>query len=280
MELIDIIRRQMPPQPWAEGEKIPWNDPEFSRRMLREHLSQAHDAASRRFEFIDRHVQWIHQALLSSQPGRILDLGCGPGFYLERLARLGHSMVGIDFSPASIAYARQSVQDLPVEILEADIRQADFGDGYDLVMFIYGELNVFRPAQARDIISKAYAALKPGGRLLLEVSTYTSVRRIGQAPASWDASEQGLFSDQPHLVLTESFWDAGASVATERFFILDAATGNLSRMAASTQAYSREQYKNLLEGVGFQQIAFFANLFGEMGEPGEVFPITAVKSSV
>ena len=43
--LLDLIRREAAPEPWAEGEKIPWDDPGFSRRMLEEHLSQAHDAA-------------------------------------------------------------------------------------------------------------------------------------------------------------------------------------------------------------------------------------------
>ena len=53
MELSKIIARTIPPKPWIEGEKIPWNDPEFSKRMLKEHLSQNHDAASRRFEIIE-----------------------------------------------------------------------------------------------------------------------------------------------------------------------------------------------------------------------------------
>jgi hypothetical protein len=43
MDLMDIIRRQAVPEPWSEGEKIPWNELGFSRRMLLEHLSQDHD---------------------------------------------------------------------------------------------------------------------------------------------------------------------------------------------------------------------------------------------
>ena len=107
LKLLDIINRQRVPQPWAEGEKIPWNDPGFSGRMLNEHLSQEHDAASRRFEIIDRHVGWIHEQVLGGNPTCILDLGCGPGLYTSRLAKLGHRCVGIDFSPASIAHARE-----------------------------------------------------------------------------------------------------------------------------------------------------------------------------
>lgn len=131
MKLIDIIHRQSNPQPWSEGEKIPWNDPAFSKRMLKEHLSQAHDAASRRSETIDAQVDWIHQVVLKGRPSRILDLGCGPGLYTSRLADLGHSCTGIDFSPASIAYAKEqaTARNLHCLYTEADIRSAEYGSG-------------------------------------------------------------------------------------------------------------------------------------------------------
>ena len=104
MRLIDIVHRLPDAIAWREGDNIPWSEPEFSARMLREHLTQDHDMASRRAELIDRHVAWIHQELLGGQPSRVLDLGCGPGLYSSRLARLGHTCTGVDYSPASIAY--------------------------------------------------------------------------------------------------------------------------------------------------------------------------------
>ena len=165
MNLLDIVDRQRIPRPWAEGEKIPWDDPEFSKRMLKEHLSQAHDAASRRSEIIDVHVGWIHNHVLKGEPTRVLDIGCGPGLYTQRLARLGHQCTGIDFSPASIAYAREQAEraGLDCKYIQADIRTADFGEGYGLVMFIFGEFNVFRPAEAKDLLIKAHRALVPNG---------------------------------------------------------------------------------------------------------------------
>ena len=92
---------------WHGAYKIPWDDADFSRRMLAEHLSQDHDMASRRAEWIDRQVAWIHDALLDGQPASVLDLGRGPGFYSHRLTRRGHRCHGIDFGPASIEYAQQ-----------------------------------------------------------------------------------------------------------------------------------------------------------------------------
>ncbi len=269
MNLLDIVNRPPTPEPWAEGEKIPWNDPDFSARMLKEHLSQEHDAASRRFATIDMHVAWIHQHVLGDNPTRILDLGCGPGLYVSRLARLGHTGVGIDFSPASIAYAKAQAmrENLPVTYLETDIRRAEYGAGYGLAMLIYGEFNVFSLADAQLILKKAQRALRPGGRLLLEPHTFDAIQKTAKFPNSWYTTSSGLFSEQPHLCLTENFWDDEQKTATERYFIIDAATGFVTRHAATMQAYTDEEYELLLAKCGFHDVRFYPSLTGEVEEP-------------
>lgn len=85
--LHDLITRRTPPVPWEEGENIPWHEPAFSERMLFEHLNQDHDLASRRLALIDAQVDWIHRNLLHERAAQVLDLACGPGLYLNRLAR-------------------------------------------------------------------------------------------------------------------------------------------------------------------------------------------------
>ena len=134
---------------WDGAYKIPWDDPDFSRRMLAEHLSQDHELASRRVEWIDRQVEWIHSGLLGGQPAEVLDLGCGPGFYAHRLTSLGHRCRGIDFGPASIEHARKHNPDPSrCEFILDDIRHAAFGGPYDLAMLLYGEVNVFPPPRS------------------------------------------------------------------------------------------------------------------------------------
>jgi SAM-dependent methyltransferase len=280
MNFLDLIHRASPPAPWAEGDKIPWNNPDFSRRMLREHLSQAHDAASRRSSIIDEHVAWIHRALLNNRSSRVLDLGCGPGLYSSRLAQRGHSCVGIDFSPASIEYARDfaQAQQLACEYQLADVRHADFGTGYDLAMFVFGESNVFRPAELQSILSEAHAALNDGGRILLEVHPLEVVQRLGHQRATWYSLSQGLFSDQPHLVLFESFWDEAQRVAIERFYIVDAETAEVTAHASSMQAYTDEQYRYALQIAGFMDITFYPSLIGTPDErQPDLFAIVASK---
>lgn len=253
VNLSELIQRQPEPYPWSEGEKIPWDNPGFSQRMLQEHLTDRHDAASRRVAIIDRHVDWIHDEVLQQQPSRILDLGCGPGLYMRRLAHLGHDCSGIDFGPASIEFAREQARagNLSSQYHLGDIRQVAYGEGFDLVMLIFGELNVFHPDDAWLILRKSREALLPGGQLLLEVHTYDAVQRIGTAPANWRTSKRGLFSPKPHLLLEESFWNENQHAATTRYYVVDAETAEVDRYAASVQAYTDEEYRSRIVASGF-----------------------------
>lgn len=247
VQLIDIVRRASQPEPWSEEEKIPWDEWEFSRRMLAEHLSQVHDGASRRAERIAAQVEWIDATLLRRRPAAVLDLGCGPGLYTLALAELGHRCTGIDFGPASVAHAREQAAQakLAVDIVLGDVRAVDYGGPYDLVMMIYGEFNVFRPADARRILHKACGTLAPEGMLLLEAHTWDAVRAMGQQAPQWRAKESGLFAATPHLVLDESIWHAQAQVAQSRHYVVDALTGDVQRYGQCVQAYTLDEYRAL-----------------------------------
>lgn len=275
MNLREILERNPALQPWVEGERVPWDDAAFSKRVLKEHLAQENDAASRPILKIKKHVEWIHRTVLAEKPGRILDLGCGPGLYLTRLARLGHTCAGIDCAPASIEYARQHAAP-GCSYQLADLREAEYGSDYDLILLIFGAFNLFRPEDAHRVLAKACAALKPGGRLLLEISSLDAVDQIGNQPAMWYSAEAGLFSDQPHLCLMETFWNEDLTVATERFFILNAATGQVTRHAASTQGYDEGQIESSLREAGFGEVGFYPSLTGEpSAEEGDFWVVLA-----
>src|SRR5439155_1631346 len=59
--------------------------------------------------------------------GRVLDVGCGTGYLLERLAGRGFSGVGVDLSPRSVEHARERLR-----AVGADGRlRAEVGSAYD-----------------------------------------------------------------------------------------------------------------------------------------------------
>ena len=279
MKLADLVARE-PVVPWIDDGKIPWHEPAFSERMLREHLSQEHDRASRRFETIDQHVSWIHGHVLGGTAARVLDLGCGPGFYTARLARLGHRCVGIDFSPASVSHARSEAEReaLACEYRLEDLRGADFSSGFDLVLLTFGELNTFPPSDAKALLAAARGALAPSGALVVEAHSEERVRSIGAQPPTWLATRQSVFSDDPHLYLKECAWHPESQAATEQYFVVSLRSAETIRYLSTTQAYADAEYLELLRDTGFPETEHHASLAGNSAEADEgLFVLVARK---
>lgn len=250
MDINTLISASRHIQLSEDESKIPWDEPAFSQRMLANHLSQDHDWASRRQSVIEQQVKWIANQLL---PGaQILDLGCGPGFYTHRLAELGFHCTGVDFSPASVSWARLQAQNanLNIDYVQQDIRTYWPDRPFDFIMMTFGELNVFSTVDARVIISRCALWLEPGGKLLTEVHTFEEVKRQGMAKASWQRCPDGLFLDVPHLLLTEHGWDEEAQTSSTQFWTIEA-NGHTTRFGSQMTAWRDDEYVSLLDNVGF-----------------------------
>lgn len=259
---LEPITQRKPPVAWQGTSKIPWHEPAFSARMLREHLDQSHSRASRPLPVIQRQVEFLETRLPSGGPGRILDLGCGPGLYCKAFAERGHDCTGIDFGPASIEYARS--QDNQSKYVLGDVRAAACGNGYDLVMMTFGEFNAFSPNDALALINKMRDAAWPGGTVVLEVHAEQAIRNIGTAAPSWQALTQSVFTDEPHIWLAEYFWHEDALTAITRHFVLSEG-GGLDEYVNTLQGYRQHDYITLLQHNGFHRIAMADSLSGDPG---------------
>ena len=236
---------------WDGAYKIPWNDPDFSRRMLAEHLSQDHELASRSEGWLGQQVAWIHEDLLRGRPARILDLGCGPGLYMNRLIPLGHCGRGIDFGPASIDYARaHAPEPSACDFVLGDIRDGGFGGPYDLVMILFGELNVFSPEEASRIVRYAQDSLAPGGRLIVELQSPAAVEQAGLSAPQEQRARAGLFSDQPYRCSTTNQWLADQQAAIQTFEVEVEGCSEKAMYRSTTKAWSDQAFCRLLTEAG------------------------------
>ena len=113
------------------------------------------------------------------------------------------------------------------------------------------------------ILSRARRALAPGGRILLEPHTFDAVQEVGAGPATWYSSRSGLFSERPHLLLYDPLWREEQAIAIERYFVVDAETGAVTRYASAMHAYNEEGYRRLLAEAGFGEVTFYPSLIGE-----------------
>lgn len=257
-----IFNRPTPAVPWRDGGNLPWDDPAFSQRMLAEHLDQSHGAASRQQPELLRQVDWLWSKLELRPGARLLDLTCGPGLYAVEFARRGVEVTGVDFSTASVAYARELAEHQGVTqrccFIQADVRaelprHAD--QGYDAALFIYGQFAVFPRAEAAALLAGAAQALRPGGRLALELLDY---QRIDKSPSTWWFSDdRGLWGEAPFLNLGERFWDAEQRASIDRFWILHLESGELQEIGLSDNGYEVDEMLALLRGSGFSTAQAF-----------------------
>ncbi|WP_226685298.1 class I SAM-dependent methyltransferase [Shewanella indica] len=253
MNINKLISQNLPIRLLPNESKIPWNDADFSQRMLENHLSQEHDWASRKLAVIERQVDWLCSQLA---PGaQVLDLGCGPGFYTQLLAKRGFCCTGVDFSPASITYAQQQAQaaGLDIDYQLLDVRSYRPTKKFDFIMMTFGELNVFSTADAKSLLKDCANWLTPNGKLLVEVHSFDEVKRQGQAEPSWQRHSQGLFLDAPHLLLTEHAWDEALQTSSTLFWVIEE-NGKVTRIGSRMQAWQDGEYLQLLNECGFNKI--------------------------
>ena len=252
-----IYRRPERPMPWRFGGNLPWDDPEFSRRMLREHLDQSHGAASRTDAERQLLLPWLRSKLDLAAGSRLLDATCGPGLYSVALAERGCQVTGVDFGPASIAYARQLAQERGVaqrcRFIESDVRQMAFEpDYFDAAMFLYGQLSVFPPEDTASLLGMIAGFLQPGGRLVVEL---LNQERLDKKDSTWWFSDdQGLWGDRPFLHLGERFWLEERQVVVERFYTLDLENGALDEIILCDQSFSVETMVKQMQSAGFERV--------------------------
>ncbi|TAK35983.1 MAG: class I SAM-dependent methyltransferase [Chloroflexota bacterium] len=120
----------------------------------------------------------VDQAVSEYLPpgGRVLDLGCGTGANLARLQRLGipfSQYVGVDLTPRMLAVAQSKLGHLPnVTFLQRDLLRDPLPDGeFDLVISTWVFSHLGRKAD--EVVEKARGRLKPGGHMVLLISSRT-----------------------------------------------------------------------------------------------------------
>ena len=109
-------------------------------------------------------IRWARRTkMLSShlrQDDKVLELGCGSGYFTKELAKLPIDLVAIDISPSLLEVARKSIVSPRVQIVEGNAYDLDFADhSFDSVV----GSSVLHHLECDAAIRETYRVLKPGG---------------------------------------------------------------------------------------------------------------------
>ena len=133
----------------------------------------------------------------SATSGRLLDLGCGPGWVHHNLLNYCDELVALDFSAAMLAQARQ--QGVASQYLHADAAAVPLaGQSVDKV---FSSLMLQWCAEPLAVLAEVRRLLKPGGRFVLTTLVEESLQEFS---ASWQqagfASPQLAFAASDELI--------------------------------------------------------------------------------
>jgi len=100
---------------------------------------------------------------------RILDIGCGMGYFTHELHKRGARVIGIDYSYASISFAKGRFPDLDLRVHSAyDLKSFEV-ESFDLVTLIDVIEHMSDP---QKIVGGIHQVLKPDGRLVLSTDLH------------------------------------------------------------------------------------------------------------
>jgi arsenite methyltransferase len=148
---------------------------------------------------IRRRRRLVREALAAAPGERILDVGCGPGFYVaELLEEVGPtgSVVGVDSSPPMLAVAQRRCQGRDnVDFREGTANSLPVKDGeFDAALCVQVLEYV---AEATEALREMHRALRPGGRLVVWDIDFATVTWHSADPERMDRVLQAF---DEHLV--------------------------------------------------------------------------------
>ncbi|MBU8595451.1 hypothetical protein CHH78_01035 [Shouchella clausii] len=260
-ELFDYLK--IPSEPFETDGNNVWSEPRMARFVLASHLDGNLDGASRDSDFIDESVEFIEDVAPLSVYRKVIDLGCGPGLYAQRLAKKGYDVTGIDISENSIRYAKEQAQKAGLNIDYRCGNLFDFNEEnkYDLGLLIYQIYCMFSPDQRRILLENVHRSLKRGGILIMDVLSEQRFNQF-QEEQHWSFSrKENLVSDDKFLLMSSTCkYRDNVTLQKSTFLFAEDEPINLYYW---NQHFSIETLQKETEAVGFATKSIYADVNGE-----------------
>ncbi len=103
---------------------------------------------------------------------KLLDIGCGHGFFLQEIKKQGCDGYGIDLSEKAVDYAKKN----DLNVTNSTLFDSKFKDAeFDIVTMFYVLEHIINPA---DYLKEVKRILKPNGLLLIRVPDTTPIVKL------------------------------------------------------------------------------------------------------
>ena len=210
---------------------------------------------------------------------RCVECACGTGNLTIPLRRSGLQMTGVDLSEDMLAEAmiKARAAGLTIPFVRQDMRSLAVPRRVDCVLCTCDGVNYLTaPDQCRAFFAAAYAALRPGGALIFDVST---PEKLASA-----LGNQTLYSDDETIsYIWRNHYDEKTACVTMRLSVFvkrpDGAYDRLEEKQTQ-RGHTLRELRAWLREAGFDQIRFFGRQRMTAPRKGDDrWHVTAVKET-
>lgn len=200
----------------------------------------------------EKEVDFLIEELGLQTGSKVLDLFCGTGRHCVELAKRDIEAVGIEWNLSYISVAAEKARKASVTpaFIQGDVRGVDFGKGHNAVIIMYQSFGYLTDAEDREVLVRAHAALKPGGRFLIEILNRDNILQNWQ-PSS-DRETDGV------TVVEEREFDMLSSRINATITRYEDSGPEVRQV--SWRMYSAHEVINICEEVGYRFVAGYSNI--------------------
>jgi SAM-dependent methyltransferase len=190
-------------------------------------------------------AEFVIEAMGLSPGAQVLDVGCGYGRHAMELAARGYHVVGLDLSTPLLVRGGEEAhrRGLQINFVRGDMRELDFENQFDAAYCLFSTFGYFDDETNKKTVTNIARALKPGGRVLIEI-----------------LNRDYLITDLP----TRVWWEGDGCVVLEevelnyfssriqvnRSVVFD--DGRQLEQEISVRAYSLHEVGKLMHAAGFR----------------------------
>jgi SAM-dependent methyltransferase len=201
-----------------------------------------------------RDADTIARALELPAGAAILDAPCGHGRIANLLAARGYNVTGLDVTPLFLDAARRDATDesLAVEYVHGDIRDLQWRERFDGIVNWFTSFGYFDDDTNRAVLRGFRAALRPGGRLLVEQLNRDRV--VQNLPSAGASQERVLLIAErgDDLLFDRVRFDEQANrTVTERIVVRN---GRVRRFVFTVRTFTVPEITSWLLDAGFSSV--------------------------